>query len=136
MKNFLNKNKTVVITVVVILILLMLFYVFKDDIKALFSKNEPVEDLTQPSNTGSNTGSATGTNTNTTTVTTSVIGKSAYANQNGVAVLNKNDGATLNTKNKDQFIGVIKGNATLGGSPFYTLGTGLMVVSKNKVYIK
>ena len=130
MKDFFAKNKTVVITVVVILILLMLFYVFKDDIKALFSKDESNSDV------------KVNTDTNTTTTsepnieTTSVIGKSAYANQNAVAVLFKADASNYRTKSKDEFVGVIKGSTTLGGSAFYTLGTGDLVVSKNKVYTK
>ena len=129
MKNFLNKHKTVIITVVIILALLMLFYVFKDDIKALFSKNETLQDVAEPNNTNN-----TSNNTNNTTI--SPIGKSAYAKQNSVAVLYKVDASTSKTKNKDEFVGVINGTTTLGGAEFYTLGTGSLVVAKNKVYIK
>lgn len=128
MKNFLNKHKTVIITVVIILVLLMLFYVFKDDIKALFSKNETLQDVAEPNNTNNTS------NNNNTTI--SPIGKSAYAKENSVAVLYKVDASTSKTKNKDEFVGVIKGATTLGGAEFYTLGTGSLVVAKNKVYIK
>lgn len=132
MNDFLKKHKTVIITVVIVLVLLMLAYVFKDDIKALFSKSEPVEDLNKPNNSNDTT-TATNNSTNT---TQSPIGKSAYANQNNVAILYKVDASTIKTKNKDEFVGVINGSTKIGGADWYTLGNGALVVAKNKVYIK
>lgn len=132
MNDFLKKHKTVIITVVIVLVLLMLAYVFKDDIKALFSKNEPVDDLNKPNNSN-DTNTATNNSTNT---TQSPIGKSAYANQNNVAILYKADATTNKTKNKDEFVGVINGSTKIAGADWYTLGNGALVVAKNKVYIK
>ncbi|OFY83639.1 MAG: hypothetical protein A3F72_15290 [Bacteroidetes bacterium RIFCSPLOWO2_12_FULL_35_15] len=134
MKDFLSKNKTLVISIVGILIVALLIYLFKDDIKALFSKKdeEPKKDEvviiakppTQTNNSDSNN-----------TYGNSEIGKSVYANSDGVKVLFKADATTYRTKNKGEFIGVITGYTTLAGSAFYSIGKGL-VVAKNKVLIK
>lgn len=65
-----------------------------------------------------------------------VIGKSVYANQDGVKILYKADATTYRIKNKNEFVGVIAGTQTISGSVFYTLGDGGLVVAKSLVTIK
>jgi hypothetical protein len=142
MKNFFTKNKTVVIALTVITILLLLGYFFKDDIKSLFAKKEdPESDTTSKKEkpSGSYTPPAPTQKPaqveNTGTYGNTEIGKKVYAIADGVKILFKSDASTYRTKNKGEFVGVITGNTTLAGSPFYSLGNGL-VVAKNNVQIK
>lgn len=60
--------------------------------------------------------------------TTSVIGKSAYANKDGVLVIDANTGATVRTKNKNEFIGIITGTKKLAGKDFYLVAGGAWAV--------
>lgn len=133
MKDFFTKNKTLVIAVIAILILAILIFLFKDNIKSLFSKEIDNAEATAAANKVNSTVTTFTQTTN--TYGNSEIGKSVYAKVDGVKVLYKTDASTFRTKNKNAFVGVIAGNATLGGSPFYSIGKGL-VVAKNKVYIK
>lgn len=80
---------------------------------------------------GSTTNSGTGYSPNPTQ--SSEIGKKAYANKDGVRVVSVSTGETVRTKNINEFIGVVDGKRTLGGSQFYTVNGGLWAVSKNLV---
>ncbi len=132
MKNFFAKNKIVIITVVAILLIAILAYLFKDDIKSLFSKKANSEDIEAlkkeiEKKTDSPAPKEPSANTE--------IGKRAYANSESVKVLFKADASTFKVKNKNEFIGVVSGITTLAGSPFYVVGNGI-VVAKSKVYLK
>lgn len=79
------KNKTLIIILVAAALIVMLF-LFKDNIKNLFSKKE-----TEPSNTntgGTTTPKNTGSNP-TPPINTSLIGKTVIAAYNNVTVFNK-----------------------------------------------
>jgi hypothetical protein len=73
---------------------------------------------------------------NTAPSTTSVIGKKAYANKDGVKVLNVIDASTARIKNKNEYVGVIDGEKTISGGKFYSINTGSWVVGKSNVFIK
>ncbi len=79
-------------------------------------KNDP-----PPPPSGSGTGSGLGG-----PISTSVIGKTAYASQNGVKVLFA-DGTTRKTASKDEWLGVIEAKVTKGGQPFYQVSGGFFV---------
>ena len=85
------------------------------------------------SNNGSGNTMPTG---NTTPTTTSVIGKKAYANKDGVKVLNVIDASTARIKNKNEYVGVIDGEKTISGGKFYSINTGSWVVGKSNVFIQ
>lgn len=64
------------------------------------------------------------------------IGKSAYAKQDNVQVLEKATAQVMRIKNKNEFVGTIAGSTTLGGAAYYTLGNGGWVVAKSKVTLR
>lgn len=132
MKDFITKNKTMVIALVAIIMLAVVFFLFKDDIKALFSKKENPE---EPKKENESTTIPVLKDVTGYTHGNVEIGKSVYANTDGVKVLFKADATTFRTKNKGEFVGVITGKTTLAGNAFYSLGNGL-VVAQNKVIIK
>lgn len=136
MKDIFSKHKTLIIALIIILIMVLLFFLFKDDIKALFSKKKDSEETESKPEKQVATDTAPQTNSDPSNTYGNVeTGKKVYANADGVKVLFKANAGTFRTKNRNEFIGVITGNTTLGGSDFYSIGSGL-VVAKNKVYIK
>lgn len=64
------------------------------------------------------------------------IGKSAYAKQDKVQVLEKATAQVMRIKNKNEFVGTIAGSTTLGGAAYYTIGNGGWVVAKSKVTLR
>lgn len=79
------------------------------------------------------TGGGSGNNSTGGSTNTSVIGKSIYANKDGVLVVDVNTGNVVRTKNKNEFIGTIFGEKTLSGKSFYTVAGGAWAVYKGFV---
>lgn len=67
-------------------------------------------------------------------VAQSMVGKAAYAVDDGTKILYLADATTYGTRNEDAFCGIIAGTKKLGGADYYTLGDGGLVVPVDDVY--
>lgn len=121
-------TRAMIVSVIILFILIVTFYfIFLKNPYIEKSNIDNLEDKKTVNNTILNP-------TTSDKVFGSNIGKSIYANSNGVKKLYKSSGQTYKTLTKNEFAGVVFGETTLGGSPFYETENGGMVIAKNLVH--
>lgn len=110
-----DKNKKIALVLIIASAVAALSYYFLV-VKPKKDNTPPVPDPSQPGDI--NTVFSGGASAN----ASSPINKTAYANKDGVKVLN-NDGTTYKTAKDGEWLGTINATGTKGGKPWYQLNS-------------
>jgi len=137
------KLKIIILSAIVLAILVVVYFAFIRK-----SKETEGSTVVQPSATVGQTAASGGSSVSSVssvstasspavgigyTPTTNIIGKAAYAKVSNTRVLNVSDGSTYKVASQGEWIGVISGTKTIGGSAFYLVAGGYRAVAQNLV---